>query len=165
MPPLGGELCTRASLYAWDYQCQPGTGGLCKTGYVSYTECMIDSLAWMASTVGDHSENTTARLAGINQSTLNRQVRAGTLTPETVVAIARAYRVPVLPGLVACGLITEAEAALKERMGSVEEVLATAEDSQIVGEMLARLAGGKELHSMLTAPLDGDHPVVREAGD
>ena len=125
----------------------------------------MDAVTWMSAVTDGDSINAVANRVGMIQTTLNRQVRGGTLTPETVVAIARAYGAPVLPGLVACGLITETEAALKERMGEVEEVLATATDRQIINSVLARLAGGAELHSMLTAPLDGDHPVVREAGD
>ena len=121
----------------------------------------MDAVTWMSAVTDGDSINAVANRTGMIQTTLNRQVRGGALTPETVVAIARAYGAPVLPGLVACGLITEAEAALKERASEVEEVLATATDRQIINSVLARLAGGAELHAMLTAPLDERHPAMR----
>lgn len=122
----------------------------------------MNSLDWMRATVGEDSRNAVAVNAEITQSTLNRQIDRGELSPESVVAIARSYSVPVLPGLVACGLITEQEAALKERQG-LEEVLTAASDADLIRAILRRIEDGAGLHSMLTQPLDASHPLL--AGD
>lgn len=122
--------------------------------------CRMNSIAWLEAVAHDDSGNAVAQRAKIHQPTLSRQRRAGKLGPETVVAIARAYNVPVLPGLVACGLITEAEAALKERVGDVEQILATASDADLLRAVLARVEGGANLHTMLRQPLDSETVAV-----
>ena len=122
----------------------------------------MNSIAWMRGTVGDDTRNAVADRAGIVQSTLNRQIDKGVLRPETVVAIARAYGAPVLPGLVACGLITEREAAIKARSDSIQEALAKADDADLIRTALDRIEnGGAKLHNMLTSPLDERHPALR----
>lgn len=122
----------------------------------------MNSIAWMRGTVGDNTRNAVADRAGIVQSTLNRQIDKGVLRPETVVAIARAYGVPILPGLVACGLITEHEAAIKARSDSILEALAKADDADLVREVLRRIEqDGAALHTMLDEPLDATHPALR----
>ena len=116
----------------------------------------------MRGVVGDDTRNAVAERAGVVQPTLNRQIARGNLKPEIVVAIARAYGVPILPGLVACGLITEQEAAIKARADSIQEALAKAEDADLVREVLRRIEGnGAELHTMLNEPLDARHPALR----
>lgn len=122
----------------------------------------MNSIAWMRGTVGDDTRNAVADHAGIVQSTLNRQIDKGVLRPETVVAIARAYGVPILPGLVACGLITEQEAAIKARSDSILEALAKADDADLVREVLHRIEqDGAALHTVLDEPLDATHPALR----
>ena len=58
-------------------------------------------MEWYAATVADDTANAVALRAGLVQSTLARQIKAGQLSPEVVVAIARAYRADVLDALVA----------------------------------------------------------------
>lgn len=122
----------------------------------------MNSVAWMWDIAHGDTRNAVAERAGIVQSTLNRQIDKGELKPEMVVAIARAYGAPILPGLVACGLITEQEAAIKARSDSILEALAKAEDADLVREVLRRIEDdGAELHTMLDEPLDATHPALR----
>lgn len=65
---------------------------------------------WLKTTCGDDSRHMIALRAGIYPATFNRQLQQGCLTPANVVKIARAYRVSVLDGLVALGLLTQEEA-------------------------------------------------------
>ena len=122
----------------------------------------MTSIAWMRGVVGDDTRNAVAERAGVVQPTLNRQIARGQLKPEIVVAIARAYGVPILPGLVACGLITEQDAAIKARSDSILEALAKADDADLVREVLRRIEqDGAALHTMLDEPLDATHPALR----
>lgn len=136
----------------------------CTVHHVAYAHRM-DSIVWLDAVTHGDSGNAIAQTARIQQPTLGRQRRAGALSPEVVVAIARGYNVPVLPGLVACGLITEAEAALKDRLGGVEEVLATASDEELLRAVLRRVEGGSRLDSMLTRPLNATHPMLYVASE
>lgn len=112
----------------------------------------MNSLEWFATTRGGDSENAAAKKIGLTQSTINRQVARGHLSPEVVVAVARAYRAPVLPGLVACGLITAEEAALKER--ALSDVLDQASDADLLQAVLRRVDGdGNLAHPILTQPI------------
>lgn len=120
---------------------------------------------WYRSVTGGDSANAVAQRAHVVQTTLNRQVRAGRFTAEVVVAVARAYSAPVLDALVVLGLLTEREARLKKRMSvGLEEALKTAEDAQILRELLRRIEEeGREGHSLLATPLDEEHPVMKES--
>lgn len=92
--------------------------------------------------------NAVAERAGVIQTTLNRQLKAESLSPETVVSIARAYGVDVLSGLVAAGLITPDDI---KRHG-VHAALRDAFDADIAAEVFRRLGDGGQ-HGILEAPL------------
>ena len=147
------------NLYVTHRSSQDVAQNLCRLHGVPYAQRM-DSIAWLEAVTRGDSGNAIAQNARVQQPTLGRQRRAGSLSPEMIVAIARGYHVPVLPGLIACGLITEAEAELKDRLGGVEEVLASASDEQLLRAVLRRVEGGSRLDSILTCPLDETHPML-----
>lgn len=82
-----------------------------------------------------------ADLIGMDQSTLNRQLKAG-LPPETVVKIARAYKEPVVSSLVELGLISAEEAvdAAGAKLIGIGEALRLATVRQLADEISERLA-------------------------
>ena len=97
----------------------------------------MGSIDWYRRTTKDASTNAVALKAGIVQSTLSRQLKAGDLTPESVVAIARAYRVDVLDGLVELGLISADDI----RAHGVHVALRGALDIELAAEITRRLPG------------------------
>lgn len=112
----------------------------------------MDSIKWMQSIVGDDSLNVIASRADLVASTLYRNVEKGRLPPEVVVAVARAYRQPVLPGLVAAGLITQDEADLKAL--AAVEALQSATDDELASEIMRRLATVRGDHAPLLTPIN-----------
>lgn len=99
----------------------------------------MDLLEWYRNTVGEDSENQVARQAGIVQRTLNRQLAKGELAPESVAAIARAYRKDVLDALVIAGLITPKDI----RDHGVKAALDEASDKEISEIVARRLSRGE----------------------
>ncbi|RRD41675.1 hypothetical protein [Buchananella hordeovulneris] len=95
---------------------------------------------WLKNVIGNTAPTAAARRAGVQPSTLTRQLEAGQISPEVAVKIARAFDAPVLDTLVSIGLITDAEAALKDRMGT-ETALETASDEALLRELLRRAEG------------------------
>lgn len=108
---------------------------------------MTEVMKWYGSLVGGSSVNAVAEKAGLVQSTLARQVKAESLSPETVVAIARAYGDDVLDALVLTGLISETDI---QRHG-IKATLSDAFDADLTAEILRRLGSGD--HPILDAPL------------
>lgn len=104
-------------------------------------------MQWYGSLVGEATVNAVSEKSGLVQSTLNRQVRAGALSAESVVAIARAYGADVLTALMSTGLITREDI---ERHG-IRAALAAATDVDITAEIMRRLSTGQ--HPILDAPL------------
>lgn len=95
----------------------------------------MDISQWYSDAVGDDSANAVAMKAGILQSTLARQLQRGTLSPEVVAAIGRAYRADILAGFVACGLLEQEEVdAIGARFN-----LSQATDVEIADEVYRRL--------------------------
>lgn len=87
--------------------------------------------------------------AGLDQSTLNRQLNGTTsLTVETVVAIARAYNLDFAETFVAVGFITDAEARTFSRRYSLSQFA----DQDLTREVVRRLHDG-------TATADLTEPV------
>jgi hypothetical protein len=103
---------------------------------------------WLALTSSGDAQNETARRAGIPQATYSRQITRGVLTPENVVAIARAYRVSPIDGLVAIGLIRDSDIT----QVSVRKALLEASDDDLVEETWRRLKDAHD-HPKLTEPL------------
>ncbi|MDR6867866.1 transcriptional regulator with XRE-family HTH domain [Microbacterium resistens] len=92
--------------------------------------------SWLRATCGGDSYREIARRAGLSDSIISRQIRdLGSLSFEVVVAIAREYGAPVLPALVANGLVTATEATLP----SIEATLRGATEQQLVLEIARRL--------------------------
>jgi hypothetical protein len=96
--------------------------------------------------------------AGLEPSTLGRQLDGETKV-QSIVAICRAYRRPILPAFIAAGYITEAEA---QEMG-VAAALRQATDRQLVEETLRRVSLADERHPELTEPIT--HDVIQAALD
>lgn len=96
---------------------------------------------WIQETVGEASDREVAKLAGLGQSTLSRQRRDGTVTVDTVVAIARAYQVSVIPALLALGVVTEQDIISFSARARLED----ASDEEIADEVLRRMKAGSEL--------------------
>ena len=115
---------------------------------------------WLSKITGTDTTNAIATKANIYTATLSKQIKRARLSPEIVIAIARAYQAPTLDALVSCGYLTETEAALKDRFG-LAEALRDATDEQLLRELLRRVdTDGKLNHPTLTAPLDDTHPAL-----
>lgn len=104
----------------------------------------MDAMSWYQDVTNGDSVNAVALKAGLIQSTLNRQVRAEALAPESMVAIARAYGSDVLDALMVAGLITREDIRAHGARVTLRDVL----DAEIAGEVSRRLGGG-----FLDAPL------------
>mgnify|MGYP000874723496 CR=1 FL=1 len=111
----------------------------------------MDIVKWFNRTTSGASENEAARKAGIPQRTLNRQLKAGALTPEIVAPIARAYGTDVLDALTITGLITDEDIA----RGSRSRALRTLTDEEIARAVWDRLAGDVD-RPALTRPLGAE---------
>lgn len=93
---------------------------------------------WYRRTVRDDTVNAVAVRSGVVQSTLARQVKAGALSAETVLSIARAYSADVIEALVACGFVTRDEV----RRHGIQAALRDALDIELAAEVTRRLGGG-----------------------
>lgn len=96
---------------------------------------------WIRSTVGQASDREIAKLANLGQSTLSRQRRDGSVTVDTVVAIARTYQVSVIPALIALGIVTESDISSFSAQSRLED----ASDEEIADEVLRRMKNGSKL--------------------
>ncbi|WP_172121455.1 hypothetical protein [Actinomyces faecalis] len=125
----------------------------------------MDIVQWYYSTVKGDSHNTVAKKAGVNTSTVTRQLNAGRLEPALVVPIARAYSADVLEALMVQGLITAADCRLDRlpdvirRLGR-QEVIESLTDQEIADVVWNRLADG-ETHQPLTDPVGQPAAVHR----
>lgn len=109
-------------------------------------------IKWLKSTVGEDSTNAVAANAGIVASTLFRQIRAETLTPEVIVAIARAYKTDPIDGLITSGLITEEDLQFATR----ETFLQDLTDRELADEVWQRMQRGQAT-DVIT---DGQHNLA-----
>lgn len=101
----------------------------------------MDIENWYKKTTKDDSMLTVAEKAGITQSTLYRQMKSGALSPEVVVAIARAYGVNVLHALVTSGLLTTDE--IKDAAPALKAIqLEEYTDLELAEEIYRRVANG-----------------------
>lgn len=118
----------------------------------------MDITTWYRHTVGDDSHNQVAKRSGINQSTITRQLARGTLSPETIVPIARAYHADVIGALIIQGLLTPEDVDLASASDTVqamrrEEIIASLTDMEVADLVWERLTGHDQ-HPTLTEPLD-----------
>lgn len=116
---------------------------------------MRDNLSdYFLTATGARSIRAIAQKAGIDQSTLNRQLSgANTLTVETVISICRAFAVDFADAFVAADFITEEEA---QRLGA-RVGLAAFTDLELSREIVRRIeeaTAGEELTGELPVPLD-----------
>lgn len=98
----------------------------------------MDTVQWFKTTTGGDSVNAAAKASGLNQPTLARQINGGALSPESIVAIARAYNADAIEGLIISGLITEADVS---RHGA-QTLLESITDRMIANEVWRRMADG-----------------------
>lgn len=103
------------------------------------------------------SRRAIADAAGLEPSTLTRQLQRGRVPIETTVAICRAFNADLLEGFVEAGYITSDEAAGLTGRGA----LRSATDLQLAAEILRRVQEAPS--PVLDAPLDDDHPAVKDA--
>lgn len=61
--------------------------------------------AWIADLIGEDTRRTASSKAGMSESTLSRQLSRGTLRPEMVIALCRAYGRKPVDGLVETGYL------------------------------------------------------------
>lgn len=109
---------------------------------------------WLDEIAPKATINAIATRAGLYASTLDSQVKRGHLSAEVVIKIARAYHVPVLEGLVRCGILTEEEAKLRHTLSSIE-ALSQVTDRQLLEELLRRAdTDGPLAHPQFYQPLD-----------
>lgn len=99
----------------------------------------MNTVEWFRSVTSGDSVNAAAIRAGLNQPTLSRQVKAGILSPESIVAVARAYKADAIEGLIISGLISEADV---NRHGA-DLILQKLEDHEIANEVWRRMGDGK----------------------
>lgn len=93
---------------------------------------------WYTRTVRDASVNAVATRAGVVQTTLARQLKTGTLSAETVLAVARGYDADAIGALIACGYLRDDDV----RRHGAEVALARALDIELAAEVVRRLPDG-----------------------
>lgn len=133
---------------------------------LGYTLCM-DIMKWFRTVTQGDSVNAAAKAAGLNQPTLSRQVNAGTLSPESVVAIARAYDADPLEGLIILGLITEDDV---KRHGAAV-ILSDLTDKMLADEVWDRMQEGRVVENAYSKPelvvieeLDPERDAANDVG-
>ena len=114
---------------------------------------MTERLSWYRAATRGDSVNAVAKRAGLVQTTLAAQVRRGELTPQSAVAIARAYEDDPLAALVAIGFLSDEEAAAHARGAA----LGDATDEELAREVWRRMASGAASEPITAAgpPPDG----------
>ena len=105
---------------------------------------------WVRAVGKGDSDRQIAVRAHIPTGTLGRQMANDLLSPDNIVAIARAYKVSPLDGLVALGLIEEDDI----RRAAAGSSAADMTDEDILREVSRRLGENRDDHSELTAPMD-----------
>lgn len=91
---------------------------------------------WLRELVGEESDRTVAQKVGFAATTIPRQLKRGALTPQTVIALCRAYDRPAVTGLVETGYLQPWEA---EEV-SLDYALAKASDRQLLAQIENRLS-------------------------
>ena len=114
---------------------------------------MTDKMAWYRHVTGTDSVNAVAKRAGLVQTTLAAQVRKGELTPQSAVAIARAYQSDPLCALVAIGLVAADEVDAYARRVALGDV----SDEELAREVWVRMSSGAA-----SAPLTAPEPADEE---
>lgn len=97
--------------------------------------CMRDHNEWFRRTTNDASGRTAAAAAGIPIATLNRQLAKNHLSPEFVIAIARAYETRPVAALVQTGYLETSETGSM----SADEVAELLSDQDLIRIMAYRV--------------------------
>lgn len=90
--------------------------------------------AWITELIGPDTRREASKRAGMSESTLSRQLSRGTLRPEMVIALCRAYDRKPVDGLVETGYLQPWEI---EGVG-VEAALDKATNKQLLGAVMRR---------------------------
>lgn len=108
---------------------------------------------WFEERVAGDSVNAAAGLAGLDQATLNRQLKRGSLPAESVIKISRAYGYSPIQGLVDTGYLN-----ITESRGGVTVInWDSVSDADLLGELLRRTDSDGVLPSSLwDNPLDDE---------
>lgn len=96
---------------------------------------MTEHNEWFEKLTQNSSGRAAADKADISPATMNRQLARGTLSAETVIALARAYGRPPVRALLETGYIFPEESG----MLSVGELLHSLSDQQLVAELAHRI--------------------------
>ncbi|BDD81425.1 hypothetical protein TPB0596_11880 [Tsukamurella pulmonis] len=101
---------------------------------------MSDTTWWtyVERLIGTDTAQDAARRAGFDKSAFTRWKKGAKADPEFAVKLARAYGANVLEALVAAGLITDAEAALREVNPSKRDMLRDLADVELAEEQRRR---------------------------
>ncbi|MCK7676205.1 hypothetical protein [Corynebacterium pygosceleis] len=94
----------------------------------------MDHNTWITDLIGGDSFRTAAINAGLNPSTLTRQLQRGRITPETVIDLARAYGVLAADALIQTGYLQ----AQDVDGAGVPEALEWATNQQLLDEVMRR---------------------------
>lgn len=90
--------------------------------------------AWFKDLTGGSSLREAAGMSGVSKSTLSRNLDANTMTPETVIALCRAYYRSPVAGLIETGYINDYELHGPD----VEVALREATNEQLLDEIMRR---------------------------
>lgn len=101
---------------------------------------------WISEATQGDSLRQIASTAGLSAATLSRQTTNHSVTVETVVKIARAYQVSVIPALIALDVVTEDDI----RRFAAEAAVQDADDDVLADEVLRRMKAGS---AMMNAPI------------
>lgn len=110
-----------------------------------------DFRAFMTDATGVDSIRAWARTAGVEPTTLTRQIARGEIKAQVLVALCRAYRIPFPDAFTAAGFISAEEARGAASSGALHD----ATDRQLVEEMLRRVER-REAGPEITGPVPGD---------
>jgi hypothetical protein len=114
-----------------------------------------DFEAYLSRITNGASRRAVADAAGIEPSTLTRQLQRGRVPVETTVAICRAFHADLLEAFVEAGYITSLEATGLTGRGALD----AATDLQLAEEILRRVQAASSTD--LETPLDDEHPAVQ----
>lgn len=116
---------------------------------------------WLDRATDHASDREIGRRTGLNHTTISRWRNAGRASAEGTIAIARAYRADPVDGLIAAGILTEAEVLARD----VRAVVRRAPTVFLTEELHGRATSGR-----LSVPQAGrpapraDHRKIRDRG-
>lgn len=108
-----------------------------------------NEIEWILSVIGEDTQGAAADKAGIQRSTLARQWKTGKISPENIVAIACAYNVNPIDGLIAVGLITKEHTS----QYGIRQALALASSEDIMNEIWNRIVATQGGDTVFTGPM------------